>query len=340
MAAILLTTLVVAGVGVTVVRADDDPALPAVTAQELLSSTIEAASRPVTISGHMTTTVDVGLPELPTSIATGAGLPGILTSLTGAQRWRVWHSPDGLRVAHLMLAREQDLVVNRDAAWWWDSADLRAIRLDLAAMRSPAGAPSPTPAGTAFDPAGLARTLIQGMAPCASVSVQGTTTVAGRDAYVLALTPLTEDSLVGSVRFAIDAATRLPLRAEVLPRAGGGPALAAGYTSVSFGPIDPAIFAFEPPSGATVRDAAGLAREAAAPDSGAPSVVDGRVFGECAGVIVAVELDGPLPVNAARLLPFAGPVGSALAVDRGGHTWVLAGLVDAGALEARAAELP
>ncbi len=342
-AAILLTTLVVAGLGVTVVRADDDPALPAVSAQELLASTIEAASHPVTISGQATTTIDLGLPELPTSIGSGVSLPGILTSLTGTQRWRVWHSPDGLRVAHLLVAREQDLVVNRDAAWWWDSADLRAIRLDLASIRSAAGDRSPAENGTPFDPAALARTLIQGMAPCASASVQGTTTVAGRDAYVLALTPLTEDSLVGSVRFAIDAQTRLPLRAEVLPRGGGAPALSAGYTSVSFDPIDPAMFAFEPPPGATVRDAADLAREAATHDSsggGVPSIMDGRVFGQCAGVIVAVELDGPLPANAARLLPFAGPVGSAIAVDRGGRTWVLAGLVDASALEARAAELP
>ncbi|MDX6731280.1 MAG: hypothetical protein QOC54_1228, partial [Baekduia sp.] len=198
-------------------------------------------------------------------------------------------------------------------------------------------------AGTAFDPAGLARALIQGMAPCASVSVQGTTTVAGRDAYVLTLTPLTEDSLVGSVRVAIDAATRLPLRAEVLPRGGGEAALSAGYTSVSFDPIDPAMFAFEPPPGATVRDAAGLARDAAGATGsvgGVPSVIDSRAFGVCAGVIVAVELDGPLPANAARLLPFEGPIGSAIAVDRSGHTWVLAGLVDASALEARAAELP
>ncbi len=340
-AAILLTTLVVAGLGITVVRADDDPALPAVSAQELLASTIEAASHPVTISGQVTTTIDLGLPELPTTITTGAGLPGILTSLTGTQRWRVWHSPDGLRVAHLLVAREQDLVVNHDAAWWWDSADLRAIRLDLASMRSAAGERPPAGTDTPFDPAGLARSLIQGMAPCASASVQGTTTVAGRDAYVLALTPLTEDSLVGSVRFAIDAQTRLPLSAEVLPRGGGEPALSAGYTSVSFDPIDPAMFAFEPPPGATVRDAAGLARDAAAPDASAvPSIVDSRVFGRCAGVIVAVELDRPLPANAARLLPFAGPAGSAIAVDRGGHTWVLAGLVDASALEARAAELP
>ena len=156
-AAILLTTIVVAGLGVTVVRADDDPALPAVSAQELLASTIEAASHPVTISGQVTTTIDLGLPELPTSLTTGVGLPGILTSLTGTQRWRVWHSPDGLRVAHLLAAREQDLVVNRDAAWWWDSADLRAIRLDLASMRSAAGDRPSADTGTPFDPAGLAR---------------------------------------------------------------------------------------------------------------------------------------------------------------------------------------
>jgi outer membrane lipoprotein-sorting protein len=343
-AAILFVTLAVAGLGVTVVRADDAPALLAVSAGELLASTIEAASHPLTISGPVTTTLDLGLPELPPSLTTGVGLPSILTSLTGTQRWRVWHSPDGLRVAHLLVAREQDLVVNRDAAWWWDSADLRAVRLDLAAMRAAAGGSSSAPAS--FDPVELARALIRGVAPCASVSVQGTTTVAGRDAYVLALTPLAEDSLLGSVRFAIDARTRLPLRVEVLPRGGGDPAVSAGYTAVSFDAIDPAMFAFEPPPGATVRDAADLARGSAptigaeAGAGGLPSVTDTRVFGECAGVIVAVELDGPLPTRAAQLLPFAGPVGSAIAVDRGGHTWLLAGLVDASALEARAAELP
>lgn len=342
-AAILLSTIVVVGLGVTVVRADDDPALPAVSADQLLASTIEAASHPVTISGHVTTSIDLGLPELPTSISTGVGLPSILTSVTGTQHWRVWHSPDGLRIAHLLVAREQDLVVNRDAAWWWDSADLRAIRLDRAAMRSAAGGSPAAPTGAPFDPVELARTLIHGLAPCASMSVQGTTIVAGRDAYVLALTPLTEDSLVGSVRFAIDAQTRLPLRVEVLPRGGGDSALSAGYTSVSFGPIDPAMFAFEPPPGATVRDAADLVPGATTPDGGGtglPSVTDSRVFGQCAGVIVAVRLDGPMPANAARLLPFGGPIGSAIVVDRGDHTWVLAGLVDASALEARAAELP
>jgi outer membrane lipoprotein-sorting protein len=342
-AAILLATLVVAGLGVTVVRADDDPALPAIAADELLASTLEAASHPVTISGRVSSTLDLGLPDLPASLTTGVGLPSILTSLTGTQRWRVWASPDGLRVAHLLLAREQDLVVNREAAWWWDSADLRAVRLDLGAMRAEASAAERAPSAAPTDPIGLARAIIRGMAPCASVSVQGTTTVAGRDAYELALTPLAADSLVGSVRIAIDAGTRLPLRVEVLPRHGGDAALSAGYTSVSFDPIDAAMFVFDPPPGATVVDAKDVASGASAPSAGGggvPSVTDARVFGECAGVIVAVELDGPLPARAAELLPFAGPIGSAIAVDRGGRTWVLAGLVDPAALEERAAELP
>src|SRR5262245_22011161 len=115
----LLALVIVAGLGVTVVRADDDPTLPPLSADRLLASTLEALSHPVTISGSATSTVDLGLPDLPASITGGVGLPSLLTSLTGTQRWRVWHSPDGLRVAHLLPAREQDLVVNRETAWWW-----------------------------------------------------------------------------------------------------------------------------------------------------------------------------------------------------------------------------
>ncbi len=348
-AAILLATLV-AGLGASVVRADDHPALPAVAGDELLASTLEALSHPVTISGQVRTTLALGLPELPAPLTAGVGLPSVLASFTGTQRWRIWHSTDGLRVAHLLPAREQDLVVNRDAGWWWDSADLHAIRLDVKSLRSALGAgpdgsstSAATLGGTSFDPIGLARALIRGMAPCASASVQGTTTVAGRDAYVFALTPLATDSLVGSVRLAIDAETRLPLWVEVLSRGGGDPAIAAGYIAVSFDPIDPAMFAFEPPPGATVSEASDLTHGSAPPDIGGeavPSVTDVRFFGECAGVIVAVQVDGSLPVDAAPLLPFAGPVGSAITVDRGDHTWVLAGLVDASSLEARAAGLP
>ncbi len=294
------------------------------------------------------------MPQLPAPIAGGAGAPAALASLLGDQRWKVWSSPDGLRVAHLLPAREQDLVINRDEAWWWDSAELRAVHLDLGAFRKEAGVP---PAGAAsasaasVDPVALAGALIRGVSPCASVSVQGTDRVAGRDTYVLALIPLSAGSLVGSVRLSIDAETRLPLRVEVRSTAGDDAPIAAGFTSVSFEPIDPAMFAFDPPAGADVSDVSDppTAADEAEGEGVAggdmaggemPAITDTQVFGDCLGLIVAVRLDGPVPQDAAQLLPFAGPLGSAIAVDRGDHTWLLAGLVDADALEARAASLP
>jgi hypothetical protein len=344
-AAVVLALTAVAGIGLVSVRADDHPALPPVAAEELLASTIDAASRPASISGEVSSNLDLGLPQLPSSLGGGVGPLSILTSFLGEQHWKVWSSPDGLRVAHLLPAREQDLVVSPTDVWWWDSAALRAVHLDLAALRrdvglpatgGAAGAPSP-------DPVQLARTLIDAVAPCASVSVQGTERVAGRDAYVLALIPLSSDSLVGSIRVSIDAQTRLPLRVEVRAAGSEDAPISSGFTSVSFGPVDPATFSFDPPPGANVRDAsdaaAGGGDRSGAPGD-LPAIADAQTFGSCLGVVVAVRLDGPLPTRAAEVLPLGGRLGSVIAVDRGDHTWLLAGLVDVDALEARAASLP
>jgi outer membrane lipoprotein-sorting protein len=344
----------VAAVGVTLVRADDAPTLPSVDAESLLASTLRALSDPaVTVSGSVTTTLDLGLPDLPAAV--GGGPLGAAATILGDQRWKVWRSPDGIRVAHLLPAREQDLVVNRSVAWWWDSVDATATRLPFPSRDTVTHAVSGRLGGSVpADPAALAHAIIEGLQPCASLSVQGTTSVAGRPAYTLALTPLTADSRVGGVEVAIDAQTRLPLRVEVLPRGGGDPAIGAGYTSVSFDPIDPAMFRFTPPPGATVHDAADLAgsgtsdeaMDGATTGSGGdvpsdlPAVTDVRTFGDCLGIEVAVRLDGALPAQAAALVPYAGPLASVVAVDRGDHTWVLAGLVDQGVLEDRAADLP
>lgn len=353
-AAALLALVAVAGVGAASVRAEDHPSLPPVTAEGLLASTIDAASRPASISGEVSTNIDLGLPDIPSSLGVGVGMPGVLSSLLGQQRWKVWSSPDGLRVAHLLPAREQDLVVNSENAWWWDSAELRAMHLDLAALHRELGIPQAGEATQADrsmpspDPVDLARTLIEGMAPCASLSVQGTERVAGRDTYVLALIPLSSDSMVGSIRVSVDAATRLPLRVEVRAAGGSQAPISSGFTSVSFDPIDPAMFSFDPPPGADIRGASDPpAAAGSAPADGAkatgsdlPSITDTQTFGSCLGVIVAARLDGSPPSRAAQLLPLAGPLGSVIMVDRGDHTWVLAGLVGVDALEARAASLP
>ena len=86
--------------------------------------------------------------------------------------------------------------------------------------------------------------------------MDGTAKVAGRDAYELVLTPApTERTLLREVRVAVDAEKRMPLRLTVLATGSTDPALQVGFTELTFGPQDPALFTFTPPPGATVTDA-------------------------------------------------------------------------------------
>ena len=111
--------MVLSVVGVSVVRADPHPGLESVTPAGLLASTLAASARPVSVSGDVSTRVDLGLPALPTGL--GGGEMGAASLLLGDQRFKVWRSPDGIRVAHLLDLGEQTLVANHREAWWWRS---------------------------------------------------------------------------------------------------------------------------------------------------------------------------------------------------------------------------
>jgi hypothetical protein len=170
--------------------------------------------------------------------------------------------------------------------------------------------------------------------------------VAGRPAYPLVLSPTSTLTLVGHIAVAIDAETRLPLRFQVFPRGGDGAAIEAGFTSVSFDPIDPSMFSFTPPPGTTVRQAADVIVEARAQGSasmggeGMPPASDPRTFGSGFDLRVAVKLDSALPEGADALLPYSGPLLSAITVERDGQTWLLVGPVSVATLEEDAASLP
>ena len=149
-------------------------------------------------------------------------------------------------------------------------------------------------------------------------------------------------TLIGRIDVAIDAETRLPLRFQVFPRESDAAAIEAGFTSVSFEPIDPSMFSFTPPPGTTVHQAADVIAHlrAAAGNDGTPPVSDPRVFGRGFDLRVAVRLDVPLPAAAGQLLPYAGPLVSAITVERDGQTWLLVGPVSVATLEEDAATLP
>jgi hypothetical protein len=150
--------------------------------------------------------------------------------------------------------------------------------------------------------------------------------------------------LVGDVTIAIDAQTRLPLDVSITPRGGAGPAVGAGFTSVSFGAIDPSMFAFTPPSDATVRDVTDEVSAVVASAAHRKDIPSGEqrpvTAGSCLDTSVAVPLRHPLPPEVASLLPYSGPLESAITVERGGKTWLLVGPVDVATLQARADALP
>ena len=373
--ALLALTLAAGAFSISAVRAEPTPDLPPVAADELLASSLRALSSPPPVSGTVRTHVDLGLPALP-DISTGAASGGTATAasmLLGDQTFRLWRSPDGIRISHLARFQEQVLVANHAEAWAWDSQSLHAARLtpqDLSAA-VPQGlarsversAPSVPP--SLGDPIRIARTVLEGVSPYAVTSVATPERVAGRDAYTLRLSPRSERTLVGAIDVAIDAKTRLPLRLQVVPRNTLDPSIEVGFSAINYGSIDPSIFTFDPPAEASVTDAGpALARVLSAAHvrrlaamRGDPAKADinacramhreahrsriptMRVFGEGFGLILAVRVS-EVPAALRSMLPYSGPLASAALVDRGNAAWIVAGAVTSDALSSVQPRLP
>ncbi len=337
----LAATVVLGAAGVSAVRAGAPSELPPISPRELLASSIEAAATPFSISGDVTSRIDTGLPDLPGTLGgAGSGLGGLATAIVGTQHFKVWRSPDGVRVARVTDLSEQLLVANRDEAWFWDSNGMAAARLDVAALaagRSAEPAWAGIAAPTRADLTGWVGSALQALAPYAAVSVEGTVEVAGRPAYDLVLRPAPGPTLIGRVAVAIDAQTRLPLRFSVTPTTSDDPAVEIGFDTVSFDPIDPGMFAFDPPDGARVSHPTTPWDGASDPTTSAPgpglTARDVITFGSGFSSRVAVELPGGLPDAARPLVPYAGPLMSAIVVERGASTWLLIGPVPVATLE-------
>jgi outer membrane lipoprotein-sorting protein len=349
--ALIVVALVLVGIaGVSAVRAGSPPELPPVPPQELLASSLQSLAAPFSISGDVTTHVDTGLPDISGTLgSTGTGLGGLATALLGTQHYKVWRSNDGVRLARVTDLSEQVLVANHTEAWYWDSNGMTATRLDLAAVArraeaAPAWAGMATP--TRADLTAWIGSALRTLAPYADVTVETGAEVAGRPVYDLVLTPAPGPSLIGSVTVSIDAETRLPLRFAVTPKGSGDAAASIGFDTVSFDPIDPVMFAFTPPEGARVSE---LTPPAPGPDQGMTVGASGedpfragdvRTFGTGFSGRVAVRLTGPVPDQASALLPYAGPLFSAIVVQHGGESWLLIGPVPVATLQRDADRLP
>ncbi|MGW8379243.1 DUF2092 domain-containing protein [Streptomyces sp. ODS28] len=107
-------------------------------------------------------------------------------------------------------------------------------------------------------PQQAAQQALKAVQDTTSVSVDGTQTVAGRDAYQLVITPKGKgaaDSTVQSIRIAVDGKTGVPLKFTLNPKGGGKPVIDTAFTSVDFGKPAAKTFDFTPPKGTKVTEA-------------------------------------------------------------------------------------
>lgn len=245
------------GPGLIGTGAGADPILPSVTAQDLVARVMSAT--PPSFSGTVQTKTNLGLPSLG-SIVPGNG-SGLLTMLLSPHTVKVSSAPGGR--FHLAIpdgVAETDIVSDGSQLWAWQSAGQTVTH--LAHPTGPSDGTDPTASdgdatGTAIEhtPDAMAKELLANADATTRVFVRGTASVAGRDAYELVLAPKSDTTLVADVVIDVDAATSLPLRAQILAKSSGTPALDVGFTSIDLSAQPDSAFTFTAPPGAKVVEA-------------------------------------------------------------------------------------
>jgi outer membrane lipoprotein-sorting protein len=216
------------------------PSLPRTTPEALVSSVLDA--RPAAFSGTVEVDNELGLPALP-------NLPQLSN---GKSDFRVWSDDTGRgRVALPSHGAERTLVDDGRTLWTWNSTDRTVTKIDAGARQHQQSKRDEA----LTDPASMAKQLVAAVRRSSDVGVDGTASVAGRDAYQLVLTPKpTERTLLRQVRVAVDNKLRMPLAVDVYTNGSAQPALHVGYSNLDVGAQQPSLFRFSPPAGAKVTE--------------------------------------------------------------------------------------
>ncbi|WP_448333015.1 LolA family protein [Streptomyces sp. DSM 41534] len=267
-----------------------DPNLPKISAQELISKM--AASDAQQMSGSVKITTDLGIPSLPGggSIADLGGAQGgdasaapdakLMELISGSHTLRVaTDGPDKQRVSIVENAAEYSLIHNGDEIWAYDSGSNSAYH-----ATAPKGAKAKGDHRQELPkdlrdvtPQEIAKKVLASVDDTTDVTVDGTSRVAGRDAYDLLIKPKQgSDSTIGSVRIAVDADNGVPLKFTLSPKSGGKAVIDVGFTKVDFGKPKASTFAFTPPKGAKVTEEPTADRKHAQKDFGAKDFKDAQ----------------------------------------------------------------
>ncbi|RHA38212.1 LolA family protein [Cellulomonas rhizosphaerae] len=227
--------------------------LPTLTPQQLVTAVADAKDQP--LSGTVVYTARLGLPSLPLGDMAGASPVNLLD---GSSTMRVWtDGVDRSRASLLGATSEYSVVRDGSQAWTYSSTDDAVVHYALPAKdqaRYDALAQDPTVEGDLPTPAAAATSVLGLVEQFSTVSLDAQSTVAGRDAYNLVVTPKSTTTLVGHVVISVDAKTSTPLRVQVWDRDSTAPALEVGFTDVRFATPSASVLSFSAPAGASTKD--------------------------------------------------------------------------------------
>jgi hypothetical protein len=238
--------------------------LPDKTPAELIE--FAAASEVDALSGTIEQTSDLGLPDLGAltgamgsssdeDAPTAADIDDLISLVTGSHTAKVYLDGESARVQILDRLGERNVYVDGAAneVWYVDSETQTATSLTLPSdAEIEQSAPDVPETGPTPDQ--MLDEALAGLDESTEVAVGTDARVAGRDVYELILTPRTDDTLVGEMRFAIDGENGAALAASVTARGASDPAFRTGFTQVDFTAPDPSVFAFAPGDDITVTE--------------------------------------------------------------------------------------
>ncbi|WP_086819513.1 sigma-E factor regulatory protein RseB domain-containing protein [Allokutzneria sp. NRRL B-24872] len=223
------------------------PVLPPVNPEQLVQSVLSQNEIPA-LGGTVEGKANLGLPAIP-------NMPIDLSGVSA----KIWSDGTGkARVSTSQTGGEKIMVNDGTTAWTWDSSTKVATKHTFDKAQAPKERPAEL-----NDPASAAKQIIDVVRPHSSISVDGTASVAGRDAYELVLAPApTERTLLREVRVAVDAEKRIPLRVVVLANGSSEPVAQIGFTKLDIGAQDPKMFTFTPPAGSKVEESTAKFKDA------------------------------------------------------------------------------
>lgn len=272
---VAVLTVAVASIGLVPALADNgDPDLPGISAEELVAKI--ADSDVERFSGTVKTSTDLGLPGDSLKDLLPSGAPSsesgdvdpaskLRSLFNGEHTVKVAvDGEDKQRATIAGDAGDYTFVHNAGTVWGYDSAAKKAFKGTAPKDGELGkGGTDDTPKGLEkANPQTAAKELLAALGDTTSVTVDGTTRVADRDAYQLSLKPKdAPDSTIDDLRIAVDAENGVPLKVTLNAKSGGAPIGELGFTDVDFGKQDASTFDFTPPKGTEIIEEGDLEKE-------------------------------------------------------------------------------